>query len=560
MALTPEQIQAAREKYGIQPATQLPSSPATPINRQSVDTELDTAWGIKAPSAVERVQGAVQKTQRETVEKLQQRGPRVVEGITANQPIGAKAFEAAGELAGGFQDVIAGTGLAAARVFKALSPAASRVRPGDPTVGSEFIKSVASLPGMKDDIAALQKVSTWWKDLEQTDPRKAAQYRATGNIALTTLDALGLPSVLKAAEDITAKTLLRQGRETVSKIAETAIETTGKVASKLKGIPSATRQVIAPTPELIDLVAPKLTTKEMTEALATGRVKNVVSPKTKTVTPDFSGDPSTTRLVEATKNVINPQKTASENLDLVRNEIENVAENVVKPHLSENPVPFNFEDLRGSFELVSPSASVKGDATAFETYNRIKENFLETIYRKLKKAPGREAVTDFNELWDARKTVDDIIENELGAAAFESPQYVGAKAAARDFREAFSKFIVESLSSPGQMEQINRMAEFLKEFRGRGVDLVDEKQAIKLLEKEFGITRTSADEARAALFKNEMDRLSALYETSENLASKARTEQGTGAVGRFFKTKPGKTIKKVAPYVIGGGAVKLLGD
>jgi hypothetical protein len=502
------------------------------------------------PGFFQRIKNAVQGTRDETVQNLQERGQQFSD-IQQRQKEGKQGVvrslyqTTTQPLLGGLQDVIGGTATAAARVAKAALPGANSVPKGEKTVVGEFVMSIKERPGLEDDIKVLQNTVERWEKLKQEDPGKAADIEGAANLALTFLDVLGLPPAIKAAEDVTAKGLLKQGKEVVSNIAT-------KSTSKVKGGVEAVKTAIAkPSPKqlVIDAISPTLTKGEMERALKSGTVRNITS-KTGAVTTDFSPDPRLNEIADLIGDVVDPKKTASQNLNKVRDQITLNSEYKVRPFLEENPVPFNFEDLRGSFDLVNPGPNLKIQPGAMEAYQNVKEQVLSVINTRLKKFAERGAVTDVNQLWDARKAVDNVIEEQLGAATFDSPQYVGIKAAARDYRKAYTDFIENLLAYPGQAENVNRMSEFLQSARARGIDIPNESEAIKVLQKQFGVKNTNLDAARAAFFKDEMKKLNAMYEALDNLSSKAVKEQKRT---NFLKTPVGEKVKGAAA-VVGAGA------
>jgi hypothetical protein len=226
-----------------------------------------------------------------------------------------------------------------------------------------------------------------------------------------------------------------------------------------------------------------------------------------------------------------------QNVNNVYTEIGNISENTVKPFLSENTVPFNFEDLQTSLAQVKPQSSLKSDATAFGTYNRVKEEIQQTLYSFLKQNPARGNATDMNNLWDARKVIDTKISQELGDATFGTPQYTGVKSAARDMRQAISDFIVNSVGHPGQMEQVNAMNDFLQTARSRGMDISTEAKAMQALGDQFGLN-IDAGIARSAIFRDSMSRMTGMYDAISNMAPKAYSELGKTSIQLFLKQHP----------------------
>lgn len=318
--------------------------------------------------------------------------------------------------------------------------------------------------------------------------------------------------------------------------------------------------------DVVDMVAPKISGKEGDRILSSGNVSidepGLFSPGK----ANFSKDPETLRIANAVEDVINPTGNVSRNVNLVKNKIVDVAENQVRPFLKENNVPFNFQDLRDRFSMVQPSSGLKADPHALGTYERVREEMLQDIATHLKKSGETSNVTDMNELWDARKILDKKIENELGSVAFDSPQYFGVKAAARDMRTAFNSFITDSISNPGQAEQVNKFYDFLNVARSRGIPIKNEGEAIKLLRKQMGINDVPEDVAKGAFYKYQMEQMNLMYEALGNMVPKAKGELGKTSIDLFLKDNPvvkaGKSLLGIGALGVGGyaGARALTGS
>ena len=202
-------------------------------------------------------------------------------------------------------------------------------------------------------------------------------------------------------------------------------------------------------------------------------------------------------------------------------------------------MPFNFEDLRNRLNLVEPTGSLKADVSAFKNYNRVREEILGDISGFLKqRTANSNNSTDLNELWDARKVLDQKIFNELGDATFGTPQYTGVKVAARDMRKGFSDFITDSLSNPGQAEELNRFYEFMKVANSRGMNIKSEQEAFKMLRKQMGVQDIPEDIAKGAFYKFQMEQMNLMYESIENMAPKVLAQEGKNKIQLLAKKYP----------------------
>jgi len=265
----------------------------------------------------------------------------------------------------------------------------------------------------------------------------------------------------------------------------------------------------------------------------------------------FAENPELIRIANATENIVNPSKNITFNYNAVTDGIEDVAENSVKPFLSANKVPFNFEDFRVRLQQIQPSSSLKSDPSSFKNYNRIREEILGDIAGFIRSNSDSANATDMNVLWDARKVLDRKIARELGDATFGTPQYSGVKAAARDMREGFSEFIKDSLSNPGQAEEVNRFRDFLQVATSRGIRITNEGDAIKLMRQQMGIQDVPEDVAKSAFFQHQMNQMSLMYKASDNMVDKVLSQNGKNKIQLLSAKYP--ALKWLVGGAIGAG-------
>lgn len=305
--------------------------------------------------------------------------------------------------------------------------------------------------------------------------------------------------------------------------------------------------------DALNIVAPDLTASKKEAALLYGKAEASPTKLFRGSKMSFAADPETIKVAEAATGIVKKNKSMAENFTAVGDEIENIAVNRVKPFLAENKVPFNFEDLRVRYAQIQPSPSLKSDRAAYETYKRVREEFLDDFAHFIRNNSDAANLTDTNVLWDARKVMDSRMERELGEAIFDSPQFIGAKVAARDFRKAFTDFIVDSMENPGQMEQVNRFYEFLIEARNRGIDVSNPK-ALMQLRKQLGIEDVPENIQKAAFFKDSMEQMRLLYQARENMVPKVRKALGKAKVPlvKTLKTA-GKAVGVIGAGGLGAG-------
>lgn len=343
---------------------------------------------------------------------------------------------------------------------------------------------------------------------------------------------------LAATEAVGTGSLLKAGTKQVTSMAAREAE----------------KKAARATQDLIEIVSPKITPVKGAKDIASG--KGVAPSLFKTGRIDQSEVPFVQKAAEAVRGVVKKGKSFIDNVNSVLGKIEDVSENAVRPFLSQNKVPFHFENLRNKLQLVQPDDVLKADPGAFKTYGEVRERLLQSFYNQLNKSGNKLASTDYNELWDARKALDSQIQRELGDKIFGTPQFTGVKAAARDMRRAFSEFIVDGLQYPGQMERVNQLQDFIQVARGKGIDIPNEGEAVKLLQRQFGLTAGEADVARAAFFRDSMERMNAMYDAVTNMSPKAVQEIGKTGYQLWMKNHPLlKEVLKGGAFATGAGGL-----
>ncbi len=308
--------------------------------------------------------------------------------------------------------------------------------------------------------------------------------------------------------------------------------------------------------EAIEVTKPVLNKKEAIAAFEKAGMKGGIAEKG--ALNKYAKEP-TARDIEvanSVKGIVSKNKGPVDNIVSINEEIGKIADQELKPFLEKNKVPTNFEDFRKYMtDRISPDSSLKADTEAYSTYKRVTESIINKTYGELKNASKKSgdftSATDGNIYWDARKVIDNVIEKELGTATFDSPQYMGIRAAAKDARDTFGKFLSDSLANPAQMEKLNKMQEFILESKRRGIEIAPE--SIPKLEEQFGIKRTPDDLARAKFFTDRMKNLNLMYEARGNVAEANYKLLDKNALQRWIKQNPSKAKLFKAGLGLTGG-------
>lgn len=537
-------IEEMNAKYG------KPTESMSSVSEAPVDTsDLESAWGISKSDSggkstiISRAVPAIKEGGSELLDSFKKRGSSIINRTskTAEQlgqgdytaPL-KNALGTVGDVAGTVGD-IAGTGIKA--LYKTVTPEETQ------KAISQGVHSILATPSGQKGLQALGSGMESYNMFKEEHPDIADALESIVNVAGLfggkALEETTTPLIKKAAES-TVETSAPIVKKAVDIGREKAIDFMSKNKSKSE---------IQKFDSIAETIQPRMTVKEMAGVVT----KEVGRGLNKKDIIDHSVDPQMRKSVEAVKDIIVPGATAGSNKNRILKVIAERSENVVKPFLAANKVPFNFQNLRDSFELVTPKSYLKSNPEAFATYSRVREELLSDIENHLKNnTEGPLNSTDMNELWNARKSVDKRIEEELNANLGEA-HYAGAKAAAQDFRNQLAAFIDKSLEFPGQMEQINSMEAFVKELRSLGMRISNEKEYMDAIRKQFGITNTTEDMARKAFFRDQMDQMSAMYHAVDNLSTNIKRDIGKTKLKQFMEEHP------VKGAIIGAGASGLIG-
>lgn len=180
--------------------------------------------------------------------------------------------------------------------------------------------------------------------------------------------------------------------------------------------------------EALDVVSPKLTTKETEAALAQGRGQGGgLFSKTK-ILPDTR----TKQVAQAVTGIVKKGATGAENISRVRSALETEAENL-KTQIKSVDHPYTFKELSSKMNSIPEPISIKG--TAFERQiGVVKKAALDIA----KKSGG-----NVSNLLDARKEFDALVEKEY--PNLYDRENAPMRNAITGIRNAMNDFIEENL-------------------------------------------------------------------------------------------------------------------
>lgn len=245
-------------------------------------------------------------------------------------------------------------------------------------------------------------------------------------------------------------------------------------------------------------------------------------------------------------------KTAEGNAARIGQAIGGYSKKLVAPMLKDNPVPFNFEDLRGAFANVMPK-EVLNNPEATAAFKRVGESFLNVIAKSIKGTGRALSEDDFNDIWNSRKVMDNIITDERGANAFGTQARTGIDAAAKAYRGAFKQFLSDSFRYAGQMSKVNDFHKNVQTLEQKfGRDLSEEE--LTGLQKQMGVLADDGKKALADQWDKHMNTMSSLYDAIGNVATKAKKEYGKSWAELYSKAHPMKTKAAIGAGAIAGTA------
>ena len=257
--------------------------------------------------------------------------------------------------------------------------------------------------------------------------------------------------------------------------------------------------------------------------------------------------------------VASPKRDVTTNINSLRSTIGEYSQKVISPFLSRNKVDVNFENFIDYMGNVKPPRSISSSNVDMEKFNYMRERIIESVYGSLKayskKTGDFGASTDMNDFWNARKVIDDIVEQETKGKAFTDPVVGSVNNAAAVLRKEVSGYISDAMRYPGQGEKVAIFRNTIQGMQERGMEF--DESNIRMLAEQLGLKPTGAKLADEwdAMMKS----TSGLYKGIEILSTKAASERTLGRAGQWAKDHPfivntGKAVGWTAG-VGGAGAV-----
>lgn len=323
-------------------------------------------------------------------------------------------------------------------------------------------KGVASLP-------VAQKVGEKYGQFAEKHPEAAANLGAVGEIA-------------SLVPEVSALT----GGATIGKNVVTGAFKQGVKGLEKAGLKSAADEVVT-------LVSPKLSEKATISAIKTGKAtKTGLLGKV-----ELAPEARTIKAADAVRDVVDPSKTITENVNSVRTALTQEAQNL-KSAIEKVDHPYVFRELQSRLRKVQKPISVKANNIWNKQFDLVQQAAMDISKQKGGKVSS---------LLEARKAFDDLVESEIPNlySASETPM----KEAIKKIRREMNEFINDNLPE------------------GSG-------------------------------FKESLAKQSSMYDAIDGMASKAAGEIGTNMIERTSQKIPG-VLKDAARTTAAGGLLKTIG-
>ena len=251
-------------------------------------------------------------------------------------------------------------------------------------------------------------------------------------------------------------------------------------------------------------------------------------------------------MAQATKDIVDPNRTANENIDSILKDVDRVHKQEMIPFLQENPSPYDFRDLNKYVNnKMKPSSMLRPNSDNAYAFNTIKNNGMKIISQF---PPTTEGIQQ------ARYAIDDMINREFGDAIWDksgiNPMATGAREAAMKLRTVLNDFTEDSLKFKN-IEAVNKVDDFLKEAQKRGIKIDDMMQVKEALLKKFGAEILPENELKALVFRNKLRNMSLKLDAADNIWRKESKEVG--------KTRFQNIKNPLVKNAIGYGSAALAG-
>jgi hypothetical protein len=375
------------------------------------------AFDQKEPGFIDRAKADIANRQ----ENINEISKRTQSNLSTNFQIIGQGFGAGADVLGELRKTI----------YNNLVP--KFVRDTVSNIGESVVENVGNATIAGEGTPTVSELITQlkdrYKDFSQDNPEAAGNIEALGNIFRAASEVYGAGKSVQVATDVT-----KAGIKSAQHIVQTV---QNKSAQNL-------------TDDIVELTRPVLSKADKKAALAAGQGKQTGILRTIDIEPSARD----LEVAEAAKSVINPSKSAVENIASLNKEIA-VSANNLKKSLASNNAIFNTKQLRKYVSSAIDSAErqvlLAGDEAAEKAYKGVVNTFMSVVAKHPKNLTG---------LLAARKEFDRIAEKGL-KGVFSEGVITARKQAIRDIRRKANEYIADQLPAGDAMREVLRRQSLL---------------------------------------------------------------------------------------------------
>ena len=235
------------------------------------------------------------------------------------------------------------------------------------------------------------------------------------------------------------------GGKVAKETLEKAVATTGKVVSKTGEFVTKTKTGITetaikakdvvlkkatPEEKVLDIISPKLTSKEVRKIISEDRVARGAKGGVKEKLFGSKADLVTqSKQVEKARDTIMRRIENVDKLDdfalnsKLKSEITTIANEIKEPMKAISVTPQQTTSIKGVWDKLKGVQSKRDDFVAFNG-KRTQKNFeayLDSVKKTVKDEKGKFRTKDMNDVWDIRKNYDNSIPDNVKQATTQSP-------------------------------------------------------------------------------------------------------------------------------------------
>lgn len=320
----------------------------------------------------------------------------------------------------------------------------------------DALNSFLGTPTGKRLAIGIENISEFMERLEKSNPELARNLKAAGGIVEFGLDVVG------------GKVIFKGGRRVTEVVAPAA----GRAAARIEK--SLARQL---ADEALEIVKPKLTKRQKTEALISGRGRTRGFAPLKVV--EIEPSKADIRIAKSVEGVVKKSNNGTENINAIRKTISE-SDKGIKDSLEQFNAIFNEKQLRSALDKAKDESRVifGGDKTLENAYDAVIDELIRSI-----------DANNLRGLFEARQKFDRVVRQKFPNIFGANPGDNVRKNAVFDVRRTVNEFIADALpenavdlkrvlkTESNQFKAIGNIAENMLVLVDEGVA----QRAIKLL-------------------------------------------------------------------------------